>query len=142
MKPFCLAFAAALFLSGCLVKDDEFDEARQLKESLTAELVKLRQSNDHMNHEISRLYADREVLSGHVAMTAAVALHNSFTTRILPPPPPPPRPPQTPAVRPARPPQATAPPPPPGGAWPITPPPFPPGEAPRPRPSGAVDWGQ
>jgi len=81
-----LAGAAVLFLAigGCLVNEDEFDRARQRKESLGNELSRLRQDNDRLNHEINRLYTDREILSGHVAMTAAVALHNRLTARVRP----------------------------------------------------------
>ena len=139
MRPFCLVMAAALFLSGCLVNDDEFERARRQKEALTAELAKLRQSNDQLHQEISRLYADREVLSGHVAMTTAVALNNRLMPRVRPAAPPaaPARPPQPPPRPAARPPQVS-----PGPAGAGASPPPPPGDAVRPRPGGAVDWGR
>ena len=97
-----LAVALALLLAagGCLVNEDEFDRARQRKESLGNELSRLRQDNDRLNHEINRLYTDREILSGHVAMTAAVALHNGLTARLRP---------AQPTAAPARPAQTTRP---------------------------------
>ena len=106
--------ALLLVIGGCLVNEDEFDQARLRKEALSGELSKLRQGNDQLNHEINRLYHDREILSGHVAMTAAVALHNELTARF----------------RPAPPPVATGFDPPPPADIRIRP------------PSGAVDWGQ
>jgi outer membrane murein-binding lipoprotein Lpp len=143
-----LAGTAGLFLAacGCLVNSEEFDQARSLKESLRAEVSRLRQDNDQLSHEINRLYSDREILSGHVAMTAAVALHNRLTGGVRPAPPAaaparptPPR--AAPAARPAG-----------GGArGGASPTPAAPGgtavDTPLPsvdggRPSGAVDWGQ
>ena len=132
-----LAGTAVLLLAagGCLVNEDEFDQAQRRKEQMQAELARLRQGNDQLNQEIGRHYADREILSGHVALTAAVSLHNRLTARVRPAPPP--AQPQT--TRPAqttRP--TTVPPPPPGGGGrtPSSPP-----SAYRPG-GGAVDWGQ
>ncbi|MDR2725512.1 MAG: septum formation initiator family protein [Candidatus Adiutrix sp.] len=136
-----LAGVAALFLaaSGCLVNEDEFDQARRRREALSAELSRLRQGNDQLKHEINRLYNDRETLSGHVAMTAAVALHNQVTARL--------RPVQPPPALPARLPQATRQPPPPARSPQTT---RPAAETPAAPPAvrnlpGAVDlgnWGQ
>jgi hypothetical protein len=133
-----MALAAVLLLAagGCLVDDAEFDQALERKDALRTELFKLRQSNDQLNQEISRLYADREVLSSHVAMTAAVALHNLMMPRVRPSPPPP-------APAPARRPAQTARPPArPAQTQPAltVPPPLDTGL--RQRPPGAVDWGQ
>jgi hypothetical protein len=147
-----LAAAAALLLAagGCLVDSDEFEEAQRRKENLRAEVSKLRQDNDQLNHEINRLYADREIISGHVAMTAAVALHNQMTAGIRPAQP---AAAPAPAARPATPVSRPAPaarpaetgarggavPPPPPAAQDADPPPTPAGLN---RPSGAVDWGR
>ena len=128
-----LARTAALLLAaaGCLVNDGEFDQAQSRKESLEAELSRLAKENDLLNHELSRLYADREILSAHVAMTAAVSLHNRVMDRFRPPPPPAPAPAKPAPARPSRPASAA-------------PAPAPaPAEAGFPsRPTGAVDWGQ
>jgi hypothetical protein len=125
-----------LAVSGCLVADDEFEEAQRRKEVLGAELSKLRLENDQLNREISRLYADREVISAHVAMSAAIALHNQMTAGLRQTPPPAQARPAAAPARPAGQPQAARPPQP-------TPPPqtapglpaFPAGA----RPPGAVD---
>ena len=149
-----LAGTAALILaaSGCLVNNEEFDQAQRRKEALWTELSKLRQDNDQLTHEINRLYSDREILSGHVAMTAAVALHNRIMAELRPTAPTA-APAQTPTARPAsarsasarqaqpqtpRPGTGVAPPPP--SAAPANTPPSQP--VIRNRPSGAVDWGQ
>jgi hypothetical protein len=91
-----------------------------------------------LKHEINRLYNDREILSGHVAMTAAVALHNQMTARL--------RPAQSAAapVRQATPPARQSPPPRPAQTTPPAPPPSTAPPAARNLP-GAVDlgdWGQ
>jgi hypothetical protein len=125
-----LAGTAALLLAvgGCLVNDSEFDQLQRRTESLRTELSRLLQDNDQLNRELNRLYNDREVLSGHVAMTAAVALHNQVTARLRPAPP---------APAPAAPPRPSAP------ARPAAAAPSAPAEAGfQSRPSGAVDWGQ
>jgi len=130
-----LAWAAALLLAagGCLVNDGEFDQAQSRQESLEAELSRLLKENDQMNRELSRLYADREILSAHVAMTAAVALHNRVTERFRPAPPAPaaPAPARAAAPRPAAPRPASS-----------SPAPAPAEAGFQSRPSGAVDWGQ
>jgi hypothetical protein len=142
-----LAGTAALILaaSGCLVNNEEFNQAQRRKEALWTELSKLRQDNDQLTHEINRLYSDREILSGHVAMTMAVALHNRIIAEVRPAAPPPA---PAPAARPAtaRPAGPQTPRPgtgvaqsPPPAATANTPPPQP---VIRNRPSGAVDWGQ
>jgi hypothetical protein len=123
----------ALFLAvgGCLVNDSEFDQAQSRQESLTAELSKLRQNNDQLNRELGRLYSDREILSGHVALVAAVALHNQVTDKIRPAPAPAPaRPAPAKPARPAAPPAPSA------------LPPVPAEIGFQGRPGGAVDWGQ
>ena len=135
-----LAGAAALLLAafGCLVNEDEFDQARRQREALSAELSKLRQGNDQLKHEINRLYNDREILSGHVAMTAAVALHNQMTARLRP------AQPAAAPVRQATPPARQSPPPRPAQTTPPAPPPSTAPPAARNLP-GAVDlgdWGQ
>jgi hypothetical protein len=124
--------ALLLAVGGCLVNDSEFDQALSLKESLTAELSQLRQSNDQLNRELGRLYSDREILSGHVALTAALALYNRMTDKIRPAPAPAPVKPAP--AKPARPAQAAPP--------PAALPPVPPGLGFQSRPGGAVDWGQ
>jgi hypothetical protein len=132
-----LAGAAVLLLAagGCLVNSDEYNEARSQKEALRTELAKLRLGNDQLAQDIARLYTDREILSGHVAMIAALTLHNQMTTGFRPAPPPlsaiPAARPAAQAPRPAR----------------TSPPPAPAGTADAPptgisRPGGAVDWGQ
>ena len=129
-----LAWTAAWLLAagGCLVNDGEFDQAQSRKESLETELSRLAKENDLLNHELGRLYADREILSAHVAMTAAVSLHNRVMDRFRPPPPAPAPAPARPApAKPARP------------ASPSGSPAPAPAEAGFPsRPTGAVDWGQ
>ena len=151
-----LAAAAALLLAGggCLVNSDEYEEAQRRKETLRAEVSKLRQDNDQLNHEINRLYADREIISGHVAMTAAVALHNQMTAGTRPAPPaaaPAPAARPAPASRPApaaRPAEtgarsaAAPPPPPPGETWTGARDADPSPPAGLNRPGGAVDWGR
>ena len=155
-----LAGTAALLLaaSGCLVNNEDFDQAQRRKEDLWAELLRLRQDNDQLKHEINRLYSDREILSGHVAMTTAMALHNQMVGLVRPAAPqaapvPASRPAQIPATRPAQSGQAPrptqAPRPGTGGAPQTQPPPQaapadtpPPSPVIRSRPSGAVDWGQ
>ena len=150
-----LAGTAALLLAlgGCLVNSEEFDQAQRLKETLWTELSRQRQDNDQLKHEINRLYSDREILSGHVAMTSAVALHNYMTARTRPaspeaaPAPPPQAPRPAPPARPASAPRPAAaqtarpaaPPPPPAA------PPLPPASDTLTPPvirSRAVDWGQ
>lgn len=64
------AAAAALGLllaaGGCLVDNEEYDQAQRQWTALRNEIQKLRQGNDQLNQEIARLYGDCEVLSSHV----------------------------------------------------------------------------
>ncbi|MDR3038955.1 MAG: septum formation initiator family protein [Candidatus Adiutrix sp.] len=70
------ALGLILAAGGCLVDNEEYDQAQRQWTALRTELQKLRQGNDQLNQEIARLYGDCEVLSSHVAMTAASALHS------------------------------------------------------------------
>ena len=165
-----LALALGLAVGGCQVNNEELEQAQRQKEALQAELSKLQQGNDQLNQEITRLYGDREVISSHVALTAALTLHNRLAGELGKPRPAPPAAAQTPPARPPAPP-----PPPPvrpgsagtaaagigrGGTGAPPPAPMPPGGLnPRPlldlntlppvggagsgrRTGGAVDWGQ
>ena len=68
-----------LVAGGCLVGNDEYDEARRQKEQYRVELNELHQANDFLNKEIARIYNDCEVLSSQLALTAALTIHDRYT---------------------------------------------------------------
>lgn len=160
---------AAVLIAGCLADGDKYEEAQREKDKILAELQELHRSNDFLNQEIGRLYNDSDTLSTQLALSASLFLHDKYTTGLARPraaavqPAAPSRPANAGNSRPRQNPgqggeQSGSRPQ--GGGQPRggnsggsgggsgglnTPPPPPPSAtppaAPRPRPSGSVDWG-
>ena len=74
-----LTVVPVLVAGGCLVGNDEYDEARRQKEQYRVELNELHQANDFLNKEIARIYNDCEILSSQLALTAALTIHDRYT---------------------------------------------------------------
>ena len=92
---FILIIIMGLAVSGCLVGNDEYDEARRQKDQYRSELNELHQANDFLNKEIARLYSACEVLSSQLALTAALSIHDRYTAGLQRPAPPPAQPERT-----------------------------------------------
>lgn len=76
---FFLVAALALFTAGCLVGNDEYDQASRERDDYRSQLQSLRLSNDQMNKDISQLYADCDSLNSQLSVLAALSIHDKYT---------------------------------------------------------------
>jgi hypothetical protein len=78
-----LALLLALNLTACVVDDEEFDAAVRQRDEYLAQVRELRDSNDRLNLEIGRLYAECADLSNKLAVVAATKIQLEYTGDIL-----------------------------------------------------------
>ncbi|MDR1044876.1 MAG: hypothetical protein LBP33_07130, partial [Candidatus Adiutrix sp.] len=102
-----LALAMAFLPAGCLVDNEQFDEARRDRDKYLSELKARTEANNQLNLDLTRIYNDYSVLSTQLALTAALTMHDRYTEglgrpRPAPPPPQVDRPARRPADGPAR----------------------------------------
>lgn len=87
--PLFVFLAACPFLSasGCVVGDDEFEEARNQRDEYRARLQEVYQANDRLNQEIGVAYAEVEGLSSRLALAGAADVQRELGEALLTPPP-------------------------------------------------------
>jgi len=82
----------AIIPGGCLVGNDEFNEALISRDEYRGELTLLHESNDSLKREISQTYESCDLITTQLSVLAAMNIHNKFTADlarprpVLPPP--------------------------------------------------------
>lgn len=72
-------WSLGLVLGGCVVGNDEFDEATRERNQYLDELQTVRQNSDRLNQDIAKIYNDCDYISAQLAMVAALTMHNNLT---------------------------------------------------------------
>ena len=78
----CLLMSPGLIFGGCVVGNDEFDEAKRQRDQNLTNSKAVVADNDRLNKEIARLYNDCDFLASQLAMVSATNLHNRLTAEI------------------------------------------------------------
>lgn len=82
----------ALMTGGCLVSNEEYNEASRKREEYSQELTRLHQANDLMKREVTAIYESCDLISTQLTVLAAMSIHDKFTDGlararpVLPPP--------------------------------------------------------
>ena len=77
---FILALAALSV--GCLVGNEEYDQASREVDEYQSQLQSLRLTNDQLNRDIGNLYEECEALNTQLATLAALSIHDRFTENL------------------------------------------------------------
>lgn len=85
-----LLLVAALMAGGCLVGNEEYNEARAKRDEYRSHLQRMHESNDVLKREISEIYESCDLISSQLTVMAAMSIHDRYTANlgrpILPPP--------------------------------------------------------
>lgn len=76
---FSLIMLLALSPVGCLVSNDDYEEASRELNQYNERLKTLYLENDRLNLEISRLYNECDLFSSQLSLMAAMNLHDHYT---------------------------------------------------------------